>query len=166
MGLDEYRRKRDFRRTAEPRGRPVEKPEGKLTYIIQKHDASHLHYDFRLELNGVLKSWAVPKGPDLDPANKRLAMQVEDHPLEYGGLRGNHPAGRVWRWNRDALGQGRVGADGRPGQGLPGRSSQIHPARGKASGWLDARSQRRPQGRGGRAALVPVQRARRVCPAG
>jgi bifunctional non-homologous end joining protein LigD len=112
MGLTEYRRKRDFRATAEPRGEratPVrrKRPAGptKLAFVIQKHAASHLHYDFRLEHDGVLKSWAVPKGPDLDPAEKRLAMQVEDHPLEYGGFEGTIPKGQygggtVMLWDR------------------------------------------------------------------
>lgn len=103
--LSTYRSKRDFKKTKEPSGEVRIKPSNRLRFVVQKHDATRLHYDLRLELDGVFKSWAVTRGPSLDPSDKRLAVEVEDHPLDYGDFEGTIPkaeygGGTVMLWDR------------------------------------------------------------------
>src|SRR6185312_9803365 len=103
--LQKYRAKRDFETTREPSGDKPAAASKRLRFVIQKHDATRLHFDLRLELDGVFKSWAVTRGPSLDPSDKRLAVEVEDHPLEYGDFEGTIPQGQygggtVQLWDR------------------------------------------------------------------
>jgi len=107
LSLDEYKRKRNLDYTKEPKGMAINagRDESGSTYVIQKHQATHLHWDLRLEMDGVLKSWAVPKEPPVDKGVKRLAVQVEDHPLDYGNFAGTIPegeygAGTVEIWDK------------------------------------------------------------------
>lgn len=153
--LGVYRAKRDFSRTPEPSPEPLAEEKraagGALSFVVQKHDARRLHYDFRLEQDGVLLSWAIPKGPSLDPADKRLAVQTEDHPLSYGGFEGIIPEGEygggsviVWdrgRWipegdARDGLRRGRLTFD-LEGEKLRGRFHLVR-TRGRAGGSKDS----------------------------
>src|SRR5215475_9539558 len=152
MPLEEYARKRQFEKTPEPPGKVKSTP-GANYFCVQRHDATRLHYDFRLEIDGVLKSWAVPKGPTLDPSQRHFAAHVEDHPLDYGDFEGNIPAGNygagsVMLWDQgtfDLLG-GVAGAEQIArgdlkfrlhGHKLNGDFALVHmKVRGKGNEWL------------------------------
>jgi bifunctional non-homologous end joining protein LigD len=128
VSLREYREKRKFQRTPEPKGRRAPRA-GPLRFVVQKHRASHLHYDFRLELDGVLKSWAVPKGPSLNPLDKRLAMMTEDHPLDYRTFEGvipegNYGAGAVMVWDEGTYGPAEGGDEKTLREGM--RAGRLH----------------------------------------
>jgi bifunctional non-homologous end joining protein LigD len=158
MGLEAYREKRRFGRTPEPQGKAEASPAGNL-YIIQKHAASHLHYDLRLELDGVLKSWAVPKGPSLKPVEKRLAVHVEDHPIEYGSFEGiiqerEYGGGTVMLWDR-----GTWEPEGDPHEGYAkgDLKFKLHGEKLKGS-WVLARMKGRAGGDGGKNWLLIKKR--------
>jgi bifunctional non-homologous end joining protein LigD len=152
VSLTKYREKRSFDKTPEPAPSLPKSRSGPLTFCVQRHHATNLHYDFRLELDGALKSWAVPKGPTLDPAEKRLAMMVEDHPLEYGGFegvipKGNYGAGSVMLWDRGTY---EILGESTPqeqltrgdfkfqinGEKLKGEFAIVRMKRGKGNEWL------------------------------
>jgi bifunctional non-homologous end joining protein LigD len=150
--LSAYNAKRDFTKTAEPEGK-TRKTGKELRFVIQKHAASHLHFDFRLELDGVMKSWAVPKGPSYDPTVKRLAMQVEDHPIEYNDFEGTIPKGEygggtVMIWDRGTYeaqsGDGQEGV--REGYSRGDLKIIMHGERMQGS-WVLVRTRRDPRGR-------------------
>jgi bifunctional non-homologous end joining protein LigD len=159
MALEEYLRKRRFNETPEPRPTQAEvrkkaaKTQGGGKFFVQRHDATRLHYDFRLEIGGVLVSWAIPKGPTLDPTPKRLAAHVEDHPLDYGSFEGNIPtgnygAGSVMLWDRGTyVLLGELAAEAQiargdlkfrlDGEKLKGEFALVHmKGRGKGNEWL------------------------------
>ena len=148
MSLEDYSKKRDFTKTPEPR--PTVKQTGQSRFVVQKHQASHLHYDFRLEMDGVLKSWAVPKGPPAQSGERRLAVQVEDHPVDYIDFAGTIPAGygagtvEIWdhgTYDLDERTDGKLVFTLR-GQRLQGRYALVRTGSGK--NWLLLRLGSRP----------------------
>jgi len=159
--LAEYKQKRDFTRTREPAGKSVgSRSRRALRFVIQKHAASSLHFDFRLELDGVMKSWAVPKGPSYDPAVKRLAMEVEDHPIEYNTFEGTIPKGQygggtVMLWDRGTYEPEAGGGDEALREGYErGDLKFILHGKRLEGGWVLVRMRR---GEGGRAQWLLIK---------
>jgi bifunctional non-homologous end joining protein LigD len=152
--LGDYRGKRDFARTSEPRGGPHgRKRRRALQFVVQKHQAGHLHFDLRLELDGAMKSWAVPKGPSLDPAVRRLAVQVEDHPIEYNAFEGVIPAGEygggtVMIWDRGTFAPEDGGGEAAVRAGYArGELKIVLRGRRLRGGWALVRMRRKDRGR-------------------
>lgn len=144
VALTEYKRKRHFNRTPEPRGKVQRRQRGALSFVIQKHAATRLHYDFRLELDGVLKSWAVPKGPSFDPKEKRLAVEVEDHPLDYADFEGVIPEGEYGSGTVAVWDHGVWQPDGDPHAGYRAGKLKFHLEGEKLrGGWTLVRLARR-----------------------
>ncbi len=133
MALEKYRKKRRFDRTPEPRGRERRRRGGALHFVVQKHAARRLHYDFRLELDGVLKSWAIPKGPSLVPGERRLATQTEDHPIEYAGFEGVIPKGEYGGGTVMVWDEGTWEPVGDPRRGLEKGELDVPALRGASS---------------------------------
>ena len=159
--LTAYRAKRDLRRTPEPAGAQPRDDGGRL-FCVQKHAATHLHYDLRLELDGVLQSWAVPKGPSLDPTVKRLAMEVEPHPVEYADFEGTIPAGNYGAGTVIVWDHGTWTPDGDPHSGMRAGRLKFRLDGKKLHGeWVLARTQ--PQ-RGRNAQPAAVSRSKSAVP--
>ena len=150
MGLEEYRRKRDFDATSEPAG-TKKRSTSKLIYVVQHHFARSEHYDFRLELDGVLKSWAVPKEPQPKTGERRLAVEVEDHPIEYATFEGTIPAGQYGAGEVEQWDRGTWTSEGDPHEGLKrGKLNFVLEGERLSGAWTLVRMRGSPEARGKR----------------
>ncbi len=145
MTLKKYQQKRDFKHTPEPKGKSSKRRQKNPIFVVHEHWASHHHFDFRLEIDGALKSWAIPKGPPLKKAEKRLAVQVEDHPLEYANFEGEIPkglygAGKVEIWDQGDITSLKTQKNliefELKGKKLTGRFALVHPQKFEKKNWL------------------------------